>query len=463
MGDQDTLTRALAHIGADSIYMFLHPGWRGEARSNRWHFATRWARHLPVVLVCPEASWPRGRRRAEDRIRNCRILEVLPTFGSVWEGAPQLQIASVLADMRASGAKRPLLWIYNAYFAEAFAILPAVSRVHHVTENYFDFHSQSIAPYLERTKFVSSIADLNVAVSDGCSKPLEHFVQPERMLVATNGCDFADYGRPGPSDHETSSLRQGFRRLAVYGGNINERIDFELVRRIADASPDTKLLFVGANKLGPAGAAVFSDLLARPNISTFGPVEPDRLPAIYRAADLGFIPFVRDRWISENGFPLKTLEMAATGLPVVSTLMRPLLPHSPPLAVTTNSDEFATAFLRMERESELSKSLRELAAANDYDSRFTTIVERLSSLPRHRGTRLDMLVQSFPNETATVFQDALLRDGRSLRHIYRHEPFHIREKIMTGILSTLDLLPSPARQIVRRVKRKVFGGPRTAE
>jgi len=463
VGDEASQARALAHINADSVYMLLHHGWRGEARSNRWHFATRWARHLPVVLVCPETLWPRGRRKSEPRIKNCRILEVLPNSGPVWQRAPQLQVAQILADMRASGVQRPLLWIYNAYFAEAFALLPAVARLHHITENYFDFQSSSIAPYLERTKFVSTVADLNVAVSEGCSKPLEYLVQPQRMLVATNGCDFADYGRSGPSDPETLSLRQGFRRLAVYGGNINERIEFDLVRRIADASPDTQLLFVGANQLGPAGAAQFSDLLARPNISTLGPVDPGRLPSIYRAADLGFIPFVRDRWISENGFPLKTLEMAATGLPVVSTLMRPLLQHSPPLSVTTNHEEFLAAFLRAEREPQLSQALRELAAANDYDSRFTTIVERLASLPRQQGARLDSLVQSFPNETASVLQNALLRDGRSLWHMCSLVLPDIRERILARVLSALNLLPPPLRQMIRRAKRKIFGDPRIAE
>ncbi len=463
MGNKASFTKALAHIGADSVYMLLHKGWHEEARSNRWHFATRWARHLPVVLVCPETVWPRGIRKAEDRIKNCRILEVPSNFGPVWGDVSQLQVAQILADMRASGAKRPLLWLYNAYFTEAFAVLPAIARVHHVTENYFDYQSWPPAPYLERIKFVSSIADLNVAVSEGCAKPLEEFVQPGRILVATNGCDFADYGQPGPPDPEALSLRESFRRLAVYGGNINERIDFDLVRRLADASCDTRLLFVGANKLGPAGATEFSELLARPNVSALGAVDPDRLPSIYRAADLGFIPFVRDKLISENGFPLKTLEMAATGLPVVSTLMRPLLPHSPPLAVTTSNDEFVAAFLRAEREPLLSSTLRELARANDYDSRFATIVEHLASLSRHQGSNLGSLVRSFPNETAAVLQNALLRDGQSLRHIYNFVLPDIREKILARILAVLDLLPSPARRLIRRVKRGVFGGPRVAE
>lgn len=468
MGDKDTLARALTYIGADSVYMLLHPGWREEARSNRWHFATRWARRLPVVLVCPETLWPKGRRKAEPRINNCRILEVLPNSGAVWGKAPQLQVAQILADMRTSGAQRPLLWLYNAYFAEAFAILPAIARIHHITENYFDYDSWPPAPYRERIKFVSRTADLNVAVSGGCAKPLKEFVEPERIMVATNGCDFSDYGQPGPPDPETISLHEGFRRLAVYGGNINERIDFELVRRIADASPDTRLLFVGANKLEPAGSTEFSEILARPNVCTLGSVDPDRLPSIYRAADLGFIPFVRDKLISENGFPLKTLEMAATGLPVVSTLMRPLLPHSPPLAVTTTHEEFVAAFLHAEREPQLSGALRELAAANDYDSRFATIVEHLASISRHEGPRLDVLAEAYSEETSSALLEALLRDGRSLRHIYdlvlpEFVFPDIRAKFMTGILSALDLLPSPVRQMIRRVKRKIFGGPRIAE
>ena len=49
------------------------------------------------------------------------------------------------------------------------------------------------------------------------------------------------------------------------------------------------------------------------------------------------------RMIVENGFPLKALEMAAAGLPVVSTLMKPLREVPEAVVVTESAAGFCAA------------------------------------------------------------------------------------------------------------------------
>src|SRR5690242_3554006 len=68
--NSDSLLSALKRLDADSVYILLHQGWNNEARANRWHFATRWARHLPVVLVSPDTVWAGHVSRREPRIQN---------------------------------------------------------------------------------------------------------------------------------------------------------------------------------------------------------------------------------------------------------------------------------------------------------------------------------------------------------------------------------------------------------
>ena len=65
-------------------------------------------------------------------------------------------------------------------------------------------------------------------------------------------------------------------------------------------------------------------LRAQPNVRYLGAVEPERLPGLYAASDLGLLPYKRTPLLVQSGFPLKALEMAATGVPMASTLLEPL-------------------------------------------------------------------------------------------------------------------------------------------
>ena len=45
-----------------------------------------------------------------------------------------------------------------------------------------------------------------------------------------------------------NALRQGYRKLAIYAGNINLRIDFGLLLSCAESYPDTLFVLVGPVK-----------------------------------------------------------------------------------------------------------------------------------------------------------------------------------------------------------------------
>ena len=56
--------------------MLMFPGWEHELRSNRWHYASRWAKHRPVVLVQPTESGAGAALAAEERIPELPYLHV---------------------------------------------------------------------------------------------------------------------------------------------------------------------------------------------------------------------------------------------------------------------------------------------------------------------------------------------------------------------------------------------------
>jgi glycosyltransferase involved in cell wall biosynthesis len=99
-------------------------------------------------------------------------------------------------------------------------------------------------------------------------------------------------------------------------GVIDERMDIELVGRVADMRPDWQFVMIGpVVKIDP------ETLPRNGNIHWLGPKTYKELPAYLGHWDLGFMPFALNdatRFIS----PTKTPEFLASGLPVLSTMIR---------------------------------------------------------------------------------------------------------------------------------------------
>jgi glycosyltransferase involved in cell wall biosynthesis len=132
---------------------------------------------------------------------------------------------------------------------------------------------------------------------------------------------------------------------------------------------------------------------------------PEELASLYRSCDLGFIPYRREPRIVRNGFPLKTLEMAATGLPVVASQMKPIVGLAAAIAVAEDDETFLDSFALLSRSTLTNDERLELlrvAAANDYDLKFEQVVRHVTeSIPEGRGatTRIDRLLAYVGNES----------------------------------------------------------------
>ncbi len=108
-------------------------------------------------------------------------------------------------------------------------------------------------------------------------------------------------------------------------------------------------LFGRLGELAPDEDAQRTQAFGEPNVRYLGLAEPERLPDIYAAASLGFIPYQTNPMLVESGFSLKALEMAASGLPVVSSLMRPLAGLARTLHVAADDEDFVAAVGRLDR------------------------------------------------------------------------------------------------------------------
>jgi UDP-galactopyranose mutase len=107
---------------------------------------------------------------------------------------------------------------------------------------------------------------------------------------------------------------QGLRHPRLgYVGVIDERIDYDLIEKLADLRPDWEIVMIGpVVKVDPAS------LPRRSNIHWLGSRPYADIPDYLRALDIGFMPFAMNEATAYIS-PTKTPEYLAAGLHVVST------------------------------------------------------------------------------------------------------------------------------------------------
>ena len=93
----------------DAVIFLTWSDWKSEPRSNRYHYATRFAQCLPVLFL------QHNYQQSNDKVR---VLVEATEVGNI----DLVKVSSNLCDqdvkeikllLAARGIKRPLLWIYD--------------------------------------------------------------------------------------------------------------------------------------------------------------------------------------------------------------------------------------------------------------------------------------------------------------------------------------------------------------
>ena len=99
-----------------------------------------------------------------------------------------------------------------------------------------------------------------------------------------------------------------------YAGMISDRLDWNLIGNLAAMKPDWNFVFIGP----VADKKIVEGMKGLPNIHFPGKVSPARIASALKAFDIGMLPY-RDNPFFHALNPLKFYEMAAAGLPMVSS------------------------------------------------------------------------------------------------------------------------------------------------
>ncbi|MNX28580.1 putative teichuronic acid biosynthesis glycosyltransferase TuaH [compost metagenome] len=364
---QDAPAAELLANEFDAVIMFTWSNWHTEPRSNRYHYATRFAKLLPVLFVQP---WELSGSKLRVEATGVEGLELLHSASD----CSKETVAAFLDLLRRRGIRRPLLWIYDCYhYQPLIDALPNAYAVYHATEDYFtpsegwSLNQQAISEALRR--LLHSSIDLVVAVSDGVATAYRDLGDyGGKLVVAENGCDhqfLADLRGRVTADPNND-------KVAIFQGGINKRLDFDLLHGLVHQLPDWKFWFCGKAQADLEGWKL---LLTHPNVIYFGELQAHEFSEKMCMASVGLIPYIADDWIW-NSLPLKAYEYVACGLPVVTVPIEALGRQPALFQTATTVEEFAAAIAAAaptRHDPEMLRLRDEGAARVSYDARFAQV------------------------------------------------------------------------------------------
>ncbi len=307
---------------AAPIIAFSHLGWDWVWQRPQ-QFLSRFARRHRVLFVetyCADVRASRVDLRTADGHPNVTVLQMqLPASrwsdGSYIDAERRRVLKSTLRLELPGQFESPLLWFYDPMSVVAFAgKLDEVAIVYDCMDELSQFRG---APpeLIARERTLLEVADV---VFCGGQK-----MRKKRLPVNANthffgtGVDCEHFGR-ALSEHqplapELAAL-QGKPALG-YFGVIDERIDYELLRKLADARADWHIVMVG-----PTAKVDQASFPRRPNLHWIGPRKYDELPSLTKGFSVAMMPFALNA-ATEYINPTKALEYMAAGRPVVSTAL----------------------------------------------------------------------------------------------------------------------------------------------
>ena len=218
-------------------------------------------------------------------------------------------------------------------------------------------------------------------------------VERADVLETTNGVKFSEFSQPDPS--LIPDIEELPRPRIGLIGNLNDRVDWELLDYIARARPDWHLVVVGPiypHLTGPLTKNGVAKLKRNGNVTMLPAVPADAIPAVVHSFDVGLIPY-RIFDVTESINPLKAYQYLAAGKPVVASRIPALRDLGDVVTCAGNGNDFVEAIARA------------LATARD---------TRMVTLRRERV--LDYSWERVADARVAVMRERLDLDGRNGRN-----------------------------------------------
>jgi glycosyltransferase involved in cell wall biosynthesis len=263
--------------------------------------------------------------------------------------------------LRRLAIEQPVLWLRlpTPELVDQLNALPVRAVVYECIDDYSAYpHYRAAERSWLRSceqRLVAS-ADAVVALSERVAARFPEAAARTRVLPL--GADLADSRRATGPSAELADLPRP--RLGLVGG-LDERVDFDLLRRLSLAVPTWSVILIGP-ALDGAGVRRVADL---PNVHLLGPRAHELVPSYLAALDVCLLPYRRTPW-TDGCFPAKLPEYLASGRPIVATDLPALAGYHEVVEITRTAAAFVDACRRLATDGDPVGARRRQAVAAAY-------------------------------------------------------------------------------------------------
>lgn len=301
------------------------------------HLMSRFAQERRVYFV-EEPVFEDGPPRLDARHVEANLTVIVPHLRRRAEPEEALAQQRHLLNslVREQDIRQPILWLYTPMSLPIAADVEPSLVVYDCMDELSAFRG---APPLLRDRERELFARADLVFTGGQSLYEAKRAHHPSVYAFPSSVDAAHFAKARGQTSEPDDQRGVPRPRLGFFGVIDERLDMDLVARVAKERPAFQLVMLGpVVKIDPA------TLPRRPNIHWLGQRPYQDLPAYLRGWDVAIMPFALNeatRFIS----PTKTLEYLAAGKPVVSTAIRDVVtPYGDKRAVhIADASTFAAA------------------------------------------------------------------------------------------------------------------------
>ena len=213
-----------------------------------------------------------------------------------------------------------IIWSYNPLFIDFIDKINYDLFVFDTVDNWSE-HSQYLKitnkrKMLANYKKIAGKANVIFTVSKDLLRFYENFGRTDSISWIPNGVDYAHYADLEKYNIETG-LDEEKRKIIGYIGTIQDRLDYDLIKFIAEKNTDKVIVMAG-----PIWKNVQSEIKTKlgnlPNVQFLGRIHFDKAPAYINKFNVCIIPHKIDKFVKSMN-PMKMYEYLACGKPVITT------------------------------------------------------------------------------------------------------------------------------------------------
>ncbi len=221
--------------------------------------------------------------------------------------------------------------------ADLPGMLPGVTRwIYYCVDDWSRWPGMDAKPLAKMESLLVQKADKIVTAGENLRDRLLRMGRDSLLLTHGVDLDFWKKGSRSSGNGKRKFTKEGIFPTFVFWGLIDERLEPEMLERLAADAPDSQIVLAGPT----ASQEMLHRLEKISSLKFLGALPPEELPQLAAEADVLLMPY-RKNEATEQIQPLKMTEYLASGKPAVVRDLRAALSWADALDIADTPERFS--------------------------------------------------------------------------------------------------------------------------